>query len=273
MSYILEALRKADAERERERGAVPNLHAQLIPLTAGRVDDEGARVPIGWWLGIGGAVLALGLLVWWWLAAVGGPGVAAAPTPTAATIATPVAVAPAPAAARSGEPAASTPSAAASASATVLASATTAGSTAAPAAAPASTQTSAIAAAPTAPPKPKPRPVAPPKATPRTAAPAPLEAPTPVRAGPPTATVAKPTAPSEATVPPLAELPEDVRRQVPAMAMGGSVHSPDPARRMIIVNGQVFVEGNTLAPELRLETINPKSAVFSIRGQRFQVPL
>jgi general secretion pathway protein B len=57
------------------------------------------------------------------------------------------------------------------------------------------------------------------------------------------------------------------------MAMGGSVYSPEPARRMIVVNGQVFVEGSTLAPELRLETINPKSAVFSIRGQRFQVPL
>ena len=61
MSYILEALRKADAERERERGAVPNLHAQLIPLTAGRVeDDEGERMPIGWWVGIGGTVLSPG---------------------------------------------------------------------------------------------------------------------------------------------------------------------------------------------------------------------
>ena len=29
MSYILDALRKADAERE--RGAVPDLHAQLLP--------------------------------------------------------------------------------------------------------------------------------------------------------------------------------------------------------------------------------------------------
>jgi hypothetical protein len=42
---------------------------------------------------------------------------------------------------------------------------------------------------------------------------------------------------------------------------------------MIIVNGQVFVEGSQLAPELTLETVNPKSAVFSIRGERFAVPL
>ena len=57
------------------------------------------------------------------------------------------------------------------------------------------------------------------------------------------------------------------------MTMGGSVYSPEPARRMVIVNGQVFVEGSTLAPDLTLERINPKSAVFSIRGQHFLVPL
>ena len=57
------------------------------------------------------------------------------------------------------------------------------------------------------------------------------------------------------------------------MAIGGSVYSPEAARRMVLVNGQVFVEGNTLAPELKLEKINPKSAVFSIRGERFLVPL
>ena len=102
---------------------------------------------------------------------------------------------------------------------------------------------------------------------------APMSSPPAARPGPPAAAIAKPAAAVETSVPPLAELPEDVRRQVPAMAMGGSVYSPEPARRMIIVNGQVFVEGSTLAPDLRLEIINPKSAVFSIRGQRFQVPL
>jgi general secretion pathway protein B len=41
----------------------------------------------------------------------------------------------------------------------------------------------------------------------------------------------------------------------------------------VVVNGQVFQEGSQLAPELKLEQIRPKSAVFSIRGQRFEVPL
>ena len=42
---------------------------------------------------------------------------------------------------------------------------------------------------------------------------------------------------------------------------------------MLIVNGQVFREGSPLAPELQLEQIGAKAAVFSIRGQRFEVPL
>jgi general secretion pathway protein B len=272
MSYILEALRKADAERE--RGTVPDLHAQLIPLTAGRVDDEGTPTPMGWWIGIGGAVLLLGLLAWWWFATVGGTAVVVAPSQTAM----PTSAAPAPGTVRSIEPAASVPPAAASAAVAVAASAA-ATPTSAPAssaaAAPAIVPATAIAAAPKLLPKAAPRPTAPakapPKALPKALPQAPAADPpgTPAAASPSKA----PAPPPEVRVPALAELPEDVRRQVPAMAMGGSVYSPEAARRMVIVNGQVFVEGSTLAPELRLERINPKSAVFSIRGQRFQVPL
>ena len=84
----------------------------------------------------------------------------------------------------------------------------------------------------------------------------------------------KASAPQPAVrVPLLAELPEDLRRQVPAMAIGGSVYSPQRASRMLVVNGQVFREGSPVAPQLQLEQIGPKAAVFSIRGQRFEVPL
>ena len=60
---------------------------------------------------------------------------------------------------------------------------------------------------------------------------------------------------------------------MPPLTIGGSVYSPQPASRMVVVNGQVFNEGGNVAPELHLESIGPKSAVFSIRGQRFEVPL
>ena len=42
---------------------------------------------------------------------------------------------------------------------------------------------------------------------------------------------------------------------------------------MVIVNGQVVREGEAISPGLVVEQIRPKSAVFSIRGQRFEVPL
>lgn len=74
-------------------------------------------------------------------------------------------------------------------------------------------------------------------------------------------------------LPRLAELPAELRRQLPPLAVGGSVYSPQPRARMVIVDGQVFQEGSQLAPELTLEQIRPKAAVLSIRGTRFELPL
>jgi general secretion pathway protein B len=67
MSYILEALRKADAERE--RGAVPDLHAQLLPLTAGSSSADAGGRPLVLWGGVALAVAALGLALWWFVGA------------------------------------------------------------------------------------------------------------------------------------------------------------------------------------------------------------
>jgi general secretion pathway protein B len=40
---------------------------------------------------------------------------------------------------------------------------------------------------------------------------------------------------------------------------------------MLIVNGQVFHEGDTLAPGLSLEQINLKSAVLKLKGYRYGI--
>jgi general secretion pathway protein B len=241
MSYILEALRKADAERE--RGAVPDLHAQLLPLTAGSSSADAGGRPVVLWGGVALAVAALGVALWWFVGA--RPDVAPA-------------------------------LAAASAPALTLPASAAALPPAAPAASAPAPPTVAVAAAPTA--APAPRKPAPPAAKPAKPAKAPVRASdedTPLVAPPVVAKASKPppAALQAERVPPLAELPEDLRRLVPAMAMGGSVYSPDAKRRMVIVNGQVFVEGSKLTPELSLETVNPKSAVFSVRGQRFSMPL
>lgn len=65
MSYILEALRRAEAERDRERGVVPGLHAQPASAPTAPPTRAWSRAGLmlltGLALGVAGAVLLLGL--------------------------------------------------------------------------------------------------------------------------------------------------------------------------------------------------------------------
>jgi general secretion pathway protein B len=69
----------------------------------------------------------------------------------------------------------------------------------------------------------------------------------------------------------LAELPEDVRAGLPVLTVGGAMYSQTPANRMLIINGQVVREGDTLAPGLVLEQIKLKSAVLKVKGLRYGI--
>ncbi len=71
----------------------------------------------------------------------------------------------------------------------------------------------------------------------------------------------------------FAELPESLRREVGPLSPGGSVYAEQAAARMVILNGQVFREGDSPATDLRVEQIRPRSVVLSLRGQRFELPL
>ncbi|HEX6364375.1 MAG TPA: hypothetical protein VFZ93_15570, partial [Albitalea sp.] len=64
MSYILDALRKADAERE--RGSVPGLHTQPVPPASARATPARRGVPAGALAGGAVAAVAAGL-AWLWL--------------------------------------------------------------------------------------------------------------------------------------------------------------------------------------------------------------
>ncbi|HEV7914391.1 MAG TPA: general secretion pathway protein GspB [Albitalea sp.] len=192
MSYILDALRRADAERE--RGTVPGLHAQTVPAGS---SPEAARPGINplVWMGIGAAVVAAALLAW-----------------------------------------------------------TMSGSDAPPA---------VVVAAPPA------APAAPP--VPVTVSPAaPVLSPAPVVEAPPVA-LHKPAPAAAAAaerIYSIAELPENIRRGLPAMTIGGSIYSPTPASRFLIINGQIFHEGDKVATDLRLEEIKLKAAVLRYKTYR-----
>ena len=252
MSLILDALRKADAERQ--QGTVPDLHAQPLNLPAPAV------VPTASPLRRAGVMAVL--------AAVGAVVAAWALWPRSANPPSVVPPAMAPVAQAGAGPA--------------VAPAAPVVTTAAPAqplvsSAPLSAPSPAVAAAPTVPPAPVTAPPVTPTAPPAKPVPAPaVAAPIPpvAKAVPPAAAPAREAREaSAAPLPRLEALPPELRAQVPAMTVGGSVHSPVPASRMLILNGQVLREGDSPAPGVKLETIGRKAAVFSVGGQRFELPL
>ena len=58
---------------------------------------------------------------------------------------------------------------------------------------------------------------------------------------------------------------------MPKIVISGSTYADNPAYRMLIINGQVFREGDTLAPGLVLEQIKLKSAVLKVKGLRYGI--
>jgi general secretion pathway protein B len=221
MSYILDALRRADAERE--RGTVPSLHTQQFGALPS--DDEAPprpRLLIGTIVVL---VLALGgVLAWNFFGGSEPPPKpvvqAVAPTPA---IATPPAVAPPPVFA---------PQSLASASAGRPASATTA--------------------------------MAPP--APRPAARPPVR-----REAAPATSTSSAAAPGDERIYSLAELPEAIRRELPKLAYGGGSYSGDKASRLAFLNGQVFHEGDTVAPGLVLKQVKQKGVILAYKGYRFEI--
>jgi general secretion pathway protein B len=239
MSYILDALKKADAERARDAAVVPDLHAQS-DAGASRLPSHGiAGRGLGW---AAATLVILAALTWWRMGAA--PDAPDAPAAPAVSVAPVAPLPPQPPATRLAEPAPP---------------AVIAPAPAAPAPLPAATATAPAAAVVVAPPAPPAPPAARAAAPPRAAA---LPARAPVAAAP---------AASAARVPLLAELPADVRAQLPTLAVGGSVYSTHAASRMVILSGQVFREGDKPADGLVVEQIGLKSTVLSFRGQRFEL--
>ncbi|HSW17145.1 MAG TPA: general secretion pathway protein GspB, partial [Ramlibacter sp.] len=65
--------------------------------------------------------------------------------------------------------------------------------------------------------------------------------------------------------PSVSPLPADA----PRLNVTGGVYSATPARRMLIVNGQVYGEGAEPAPGVVIDEIQPNRAVLRFRGQRY----
>lgn len=71
----------------------------------------------------------------------------------------------------------------------------------------------------------------------------------------------------------LDELPPEVRRHVPKINTTGYVYSPDAEVRVVSINERSLREGDELISGLRLEQIAQDFLLFSFRGYRFRVEM
>lgn len=69
----------------------------------------------------------------------------------------------------------------------------------------------------------------------------------------------------------LKDLPSSIQQSLPAFAISVSVYSDDPAARMVKVDGQMLQEGQYLAEGIKLEEIATDGVVFSYQNYRFRV--
>jgi len=80
-------------------------------------------------------------------------------------------------------------------------------------------------------------------------------------------------APVEEQVQSLRELPEPIQRAIPQVTLGGYMYSKNPADRLLLIDKVLRREGEEVAPGLILDKLQPKQAIFSFRGYRYRVPL
>ncbi len=229
MSYILDALKRAESERS--RGEVPNIHAPSVPIGSMEGEEHGSGLLT--WVVVASLLMVLAAAVWWWSAdtPVGRVEVAmerplqqpSAPPQAAA----PAAVVPKP------------PESVASVISPPLVFK------------PLPTQETAKLPARQA--------VAQPTSQPadRVSNAASLQPATPPG--------------TEERVYAVKELPPEIRAALPTVTVGGASYSENPGSRMLIINGQIYHEGDKLTPELTLQQIRLRTAVLSFRGYRYAI--
>ena len=230
MSYILDALKRADAERD--RGAVPGLHTPPVQVGTASGQQRKFRLLLLILAGIG--LLAVCGALWRWQNPVPSSPAITSSIPVPVVISTPPPVA-------------------------VTVPATT--PTPAPQASPQMPAVAVVAATA--------RGVSPPAAVP-VGVTKPVnvgkELQTPMPVAPPvTATTGTP-------IMSIAQLPPDVSQALPKLAISGSTWSDNPAYRMVILNGQVFHEGDKPGVDLTLEQITAKAVIFNFKGYRYSMP-
>ena len=278
MSYILDALKKAEAER---RGAMPPVTPTPTTYYGRAQRDSVWHKPWPWAL-LSAALVTIAGAAWFATRSDQAVQAPAPETPQVVAQAPVTPPAPAPAIAQSAPSSTAPPAQPASP-------------------APATTQPAPPPPAPTKAEAPQapPAPVAPPKATrerpseaPQARAEKPARTPVekkPVRepeaskkSPPATASAAPADAPAAATsttpaapapepaVGSVRELPPQIQQQIPALTIGGYIYSTNKADRSVLINKRLLRDGDEIAPGLTLERMTPSGMILNYKGYRYR---
>ena len=68
----------------------------------------------------------------------------------------------------------------------------------------------------------------------------------------------------------MAELPASVQQELPAMTISVHAYSDKPGDRMVGINNRMLREGDSVVPGLKLEQITPDGMIFSYLGYNFR---
>lgn len=68
----------------------------------------------------------------------------------------------------------------------------------------------------------------------------------------------------------LQDLPDNVRGQIPAYTVGGYLYSGTAADRSVLINNRLMREGGEIAPGLRIERMMPNGMVLNYKGYRYR---
>ncbi|HSY26242.1 MAG TPA: general secretion pathway protein GspB [Burkholderiaceae bacterium] len=237
MSYILDALKKAESERK--LGFVPNVHT-AAPNAVSASNEHNSRKWLPWLLAA--LTLAILLPVSAWLQ-VWRQQAPTTPIPTANTVAA------TPAIVEKTASVAATPAVPQVKPESV------------PAATPASKPLFAKPAKATVPAQ-----VPPPIV--KSNEPAPIAA---IAATPVTEPSSASPQPDENQVGTIRDLPQNIRLEIPAFVVNGYIYAKNPADRSVLINQRLLHEGDQIAPELMLEKMIPKGAILNYKGYRYRV--
>lgn len=256
MSYILDALKKAESERR--IGSIPDMHAQPL-ATASATDSPAWRRPYAW-ATLAGVVLMAGGIAWfapWQAARRSDTGALPTPQSSSGTVAI-----------DTNRNAAPTPPAVSQKTVPPIAQAVVPEETVPPV-------PQQTAQPEPAKPKPEPAPVKKKKSEPPPAIAAPAPQATaskkenaPAAAAPPAAVAPA----AEPRLPGFRDLPANIQQEIPALTVGGYIYSSIAAERSLLINNRLLREGSEISHGLVLEKMLPKEAVLNYKGYRYRVP-